>query len=34
MDGAKDEVLAFSAFARAQWRQLWSTNPLERLKRS
>lgn len=27
MDGAKDEVLAFSAFPRAQWRQLWSTNP-------
>jgi putative transposase len=33
MDGAKDEVLAFSAFPRAQWRQLWSTNPLERLNK-
>ena len=33
MEGAKDEVLAFSAFPRAQWRQLWSTNPLERLNR-
>ena len=31
MDEAKEEVLAFSAFPRAQWRQLWSTNPLERL---
>jgi transposase-like protein len=33
MDGAKEEVLAFSAFPRAQWRQLWSTNPLERLNK-
>lgn len=33
MDGAEDEVLAFSAFPRAQWRQLWSTNPLERLNK-
>ena len=31
MAGAKEEVLAFSAFPRAHWRQLWSTNPLERL---
>ena len=31
--GAKEEVLAFSAFPRAHWRQLWSTNPLERLNR-
>ncbi len=31
MDGAKEEVLAFSSFPRAHWRQLWSTNPLERL---
>jgi len=31
MEGAKTEVLAFSAFPRAHWRQLWSTNPLERL---
>ena len=28
MDGAKEEVLAFSAFPRAHWRQIWSTNPL------
>lgn len=33
MDAAKDEVLAFSAFPRAHWRQTWSTNPLERLNR-
>ena len=33
MAGAKEEVLAFSAFPRAHWRQLWSTNPLERLNR-
>ncbi len=33
MDGAKEEVLAFSAFPRPQWRQLWSTNPLERLNK-
>jgi len=34
MDGAKDEVLAFSAFPRAaHWRQLWSTNPLGRLNK-
>jgi putative transposase len=33
MDGAKVEVLAFSAFPRAHWRQIWSTNPLERLNK-
>jgi transposase-like protein len=33
MDEAKEEVLAFSAFPRAHWRQLWSTNPLERLNK-
>ena len=33
MDAAKDEVLAFSSFPRAHWRQLRSTNPLERLNR-
>jgi hypothetical protein len=33
MDEAKEEVLAFSAFPRAQWRQLWSTNLLERLNK-
>ena len=33
MDGAKEEVLAFSEFPRAYWRQIWSTNPLERINR-
>jgi putative transposase len=28
MANAKEEVLAFSAFPRAHWRQIWSTNPL------
>ena len=30
MDEAKAEVLAFTAFPRAHWRKIWSTNPLER----
>jgi putative transposase len=33
MDSAKDEVLASSAFPRAHWRKIWSTNPLERLNK-
>ena len=33
MAGAKEEILAFSAFPREQWRQIWSTNPLERLNK-
>ncbi len=33
MDAAKDEVLAFAGFPRAHWRQIWSTNPLERLNK-
>ena len=33
MDQAKAEVLAFAPFPRAHWRQIWSTNPLERLNR-
>jgi putative transposase len=33
MDGAKEEVLAFNAFPRPHWRQIWSTNPLERLNK-
>ncbi len=28
MDGAKEELLAFTRFPRAHWRQIWSTNPL------
>jgi putative transposase len=30
MDNAKNEVLAFTAFPRAHWTKIWSTNPLER----
>ena len=30
MRDAKDDLLAFSAFPQLHWRQLWSTNPLER----
>ena len=33
MDDAKTEVLAFSAFPRAHWTKVWSTNPLERLNK-
>ena len=31
MDAAKAEVLAFTAFPKAHWRKIWSTNPLERV---
>lgn len=30
---AKHEVLAFTAFPHAHWRQIWSTNPLERVNK-
>ena len=33
MDAAEDDVLAYLAFPRTHWRQLWSTNPLERLNK-
>jgi putative transposase len=33
MDGAEADVLAYLAFPAAHWRQLWSTNPLERLNK-
>src|SRR5665213_1411320 len=33
MTGAKEEVLAFTAFPAEHWRQIWSTNPLERLNK-
>jgi transposase-like protein len=33
MDDAKAEVLAFTAFPRAHWVKVWSTNPLERLNK-
>ena len=31
LDAAEDDVLAYLVFPRAHWRQVWSTNPLERL---
>jgi putative transposase len=33
MREAKEEVLAFSVFPSEHWRQIWSTNPLERLNK-
>jgi transposase-like protein len=33
LDEAEDEVLAYLAFPREHWRQIWSNNPLERLNR-
>lgn len=33
MDAAESEVLAYLAFPHSHWRQLWSTNPLERLNK-
>jgi transposase-like protein len=33
MDGAKTEVLAFTAFPRTHWQKTWSTNPLERVNK-
>ncbi len=33
MDDAETEVLAYLDVPRAHWRQVWSTNPLERLNK-
>ena len=33
MDQAQAEVLAFTAFPRAHWQKIWSTNPLERVNK-
>ncbi len=33
LDTAKVEVLAFTAFPRAHWPKVWSTNPLERVNK-
>jgi putative transposase len=33
MDTAEDDVLAYLASPREHWRQVWSTNPLERLNK-
>ncbi len=33
LDGAREELLAFTAFPREIWRQIWSNNPQERLNK-
>jgi len=33
LDGAREEILAFTGFPKEIWRQIWSNNPNERLNR-
>jgi putative transposase len=33
LDAARADILAFTSFRKAIWRQIWSNNPLERLNR-
>src|SRR6202008_84550 len=33
LDEARDDILAFAAFPREVWRQVWSNNPQERLNK-
>ena len=33
LDNARDDILAFTAFPREIWRQIWSNNPQERLNK-
>jgi transposase-like protein len=33
LDEARDELLAFTAYPREIWRQIWSSNPQERLNK-
>ena len=33
LDEARDDILAFTAFPREVWRQVWSNNPRERLNK-
>jgi putative transposase len=33
LDDAREDLLAFASFPRRHWRQIWSTNPLERVNK-
>src|SRR6476659_4711782 len=33
LEAAKDDILAFCGFPQQHWRQIWSTNPLERVNK-
>jgi putative transposase len=33
LDDAREDILAFTAFPREVWRQIWSNNPQERLSK-
>jgi transposase-like protein len=33
LEGARDDLLAFTGFPQQHWRQVWSTNPLERVNK-
>lgn len=33
LEGAREDLLAFTSFGRDHWRQIWSNNPQERLNR-
>jgi len=33
LEEARDDITAFAAFPQAHWRQIWSTNPLERVNK-
>ena len=33
LNAARDDILAFTAFPREVWRQVWSNNPQERLNK-
>ena len=33
LEDAKDDILAFCGFPQQHWRQIWSTNPLERVNK-
>lgn len=33
LDNARDDLLAFTGFPQRHWRQIWSTNPLERVNK-